>query len=74
VYAAARELTGTGQLGQDTYRAVQRLLGDTGTVEFVTLCGYYSLVSFLLNAFAAPLPPGATPNWDHQAGVTNPDS
>ena len=74
VYAAARELTGTGQLGQDTYRAVQRLLGDTGTVKFVTLCGYYSLVSFLLNAFAVPLPPGATLNWDHQAGVTNPDS
>jgi len=37
-------------------------------VEFVALCGYYSLVSLLLNAFAVPLPPGATPQWDQAAG------
>jgi len=32
-------------------------------VELVSLCGYYTLVSFLLNAFAVPLPPDATPMW-----------
>ncbi len=68
IYTAARELTEAGRLNEDTYRAVQQLLGDAGTVEFVALCGYYSLVSFLLNAFAVPLPPGAAPRWDHQAG------
>jgi len=67
VYAAARQLTETGRLSQDAYGAVQHLLGDTGTVEFVALCGYYSLVSFLLNAFEVPLPAGAAPRWDHQA-------
>jgi hypothetical protein len=32
-------------------------------VELVTLCGYYTLVSFSLNAFAVPLPPGEDATW-----------
>ena len=35
----------------------------TGVVELVSLCGYYTLVSFLLGAFAVPLPPGAPLTW-----------
>ena len=38
-------------------------LGNAGMVELVSLCGYYTLVSFLLNAFAVPLPPDARPMW-----------
>ena len=73
IYAAARQLTDTGQLSQDAYDAVQRLLGDAGAVELVTLCGYYTLISFLLNAFAVPLPPGARPAWpDGPAGPAGP--
>jgi 4-carboxymuconolactone decarboxylase len=53
----------TGQLTDASYFAVRDLLGDTGVVEFVALCGYYSLVSFVLNAFAVPLPAGAEPMW-----------
>jgi 4-carboxymuconolactone decarboxylase len=68
MYAAARELTETGRLSPAAYRDVHALLGDSGAVEFVALCGYYSLVSFLLNAFDVPLPPGATPQWDDSAG------
>jgi 4-carboxymuconolactone decarboxylase len=64
IYAATRQLTGTGQLDAPTYAAAQQLLGDAGMVEFVALCGYYTLVSYLLNAFAVPLPPGAAPMWD----------
>ena len=59
VYAVARQLTGSGQVDQETYDAAQRLLGDAGVVELVSLCGYYTLISFLLNAFTVPLPPGA---------------
>jgi hypothetical protein len=51
------------QLSRDAYDAVQQLPGDAGIVELVLLCGYYTLVSFLLNAFALPLPPGAAPQW-----------
>jgi 4-carboxymuconolactone decarboxylase len=63
VYTAGRELVTTGQLTDASYFAVRDLLGDTGAVEFVALCGYYSLVSFVLNAFAVPLPAGAEPMW-----------
>ena len=32
-------------------------------VELVSICGYYTLISFLLNTFEVPLPDGATPAW-----------
>ena len=35
-------------------------------VELVSLCGYYTLICFLLNAFAVPLPPDAAPMWPHR--------
>jgi 4-carboxymuconolactone decarboxylase len=63
VYTVARQLTADGQLDQDAFAAAQRLLGDAGVVELVSLCGYYTLVSFLLNAFTVPLPPGEAPTW-----------
>jgi 4-carboxymuconolactone decarboxylase len=66
VYTAARQLTTGGQLGQDAFAAAQRLLGQAGVVELVSLCGYYTLVSYLLNAFTVPLPPGAPAVWDDQ--------
>ncbi len=68
VYTAARQVVQTGRLGPDAYEAVRVLLGDKGVVEFVALCGYYTLVSYLLNAFAVPLPPGAEPMWDGETG------
>src|SRR5262245_42431818 len=63
IYQVASELTSTGGLGQHAYDAAQQLLGDQGMVELVSLCGYYTLISFLLNAFAVPLPPEAAPQW-----------
>lgn len=69
VYVAARQLAETGQLGQQAYDEAQQLLGDAGMVELVSLCGYYTLISFLLNAFAVPLPPGASPAWASSPGT-----
>jgi 4-carboxymuconolactone decarboxylase len=63
VYAVARQLGDSGHLDQEAYDAAHRFLGDAGMVELVSLCGYYTLISYLLNAFAVPLPPGATPTW-----------
>ncbi len=68
VYALARQLTQTGRVDDTTYRAARELLGDAGLVELVSLCGYYTTVSFLLNAFDVPLPPGAIPAWPQSAG------
>jgi 4-carboxymuconolactone decarboxylase len=64
VYAAARQLAANGHLDPATYAAAQQLLGDAGLVELVSLCGYYSLISFVLNAFGVGLPPGQEPVWD----------
>jgi 4-carboxymuconolactone decarboxylase len=69
VYAVAHELTEDGQLSQDSYDRAHELLGDAGMVELVSLCGYYTLISYLLNAFAVPVPPGAEPMWPDAAGT-----
>jgi len=63
VYAVARQLVHTGHVDGPAYDAAHQLLGDRGIVELVTLCGYYTLVSFSLNAFDVPLPPGEEPTW-----------
>jgi 4-carboxymuconolactone decarboxylase len=63
VYLAARQLALSGRLDQQTFGAAHRFLGDAGMVELVSLCGYYTLISFLLNALAVPLPPDAAPMW-----------
>lgn len=63
VYAVARQLVTTGRLDQAAFDAASRLLGEAGMVELVSLCGYYTLICYLLNAFDVPLPAGATPTW-----------
>ena len=63
VYAAARQLVIDGRLEQAVYDDAHRLLGDRGMVELVSLCGYYTLVSFTLNAFDVPLPEGVARQW-----------
>jgi len=63
VHAVARELATTGRVSDPTYAAARDLLGDRGVVELVALCGYYTLISFTLNAFDVPLPDGVAPVW-----------
>jgi 4-carboxymuconolactone decarboxylase len=63
VHAVATQLVADGHVDPATYEAARQLLGDRGTVEIVTLCGYYTLVCFTLNAFDVPLPPGEAPTW-----------
>jgi 4-carboxymuconolactone decarboxylase len=66
VHDVARQLVDDGHVDQATYDAAHTLLGDRGIVELITLCGYYTLVSFTLNAFEVALPPGAAPTWPDQ--------
>lgn len=63
IYTAARELVTTGRLSQPAFEAGQRLLGDQGMIELVSLCGYYTLISYLLNAFEVELPGGEPGQW-----------
>ncbi len=63
VYAFARQLVAGGGVDDQSYAGAVERLGRQGVVELVSLCGYYTLVSFTLNAFAVPLPPGVAPTW-----------
>jgi 4-carboxymuconolactone decarboxylase len=63
IYRAAKQLSEDGRLDAETYAAAHAFVGDRGMVELVSLVGYYSLVSFTLNAFEIGLPPGATPTF-----------
>jgi 4-carboxymuconolactone decarboxylase len=67
VYTVARQLTADGHLDGHAFAAAQRLLGYDGAVELVSLCGYYTLVSFLLNAFTVPLPAGEAETWGERS-------
>ena len=63
VYGFARQLVIGRGVDDATFASALELLGRQGVVELVSLCGYYTLVSFTLNAFAVPLPPGVAPSW-----------
>lgn len=63
VYQVAYRLTNEGTVSADLLAACREQLGDAGAAELVTTCGYYTLVSFVLNAFDVPLPPGASKRW-----------
>ena len=51
-------LVETGRVEPALYESARAHLGDGGLVELVTLAGYYTLVSFTLNAFEVSLPGG----------------
>ncbi|MGW2222518.1 carboxymuconolactone decarboxylase family protein [Nonomuraea sp. NPDC001684] len=54
---AARELTRTGTLAEEDYRAVTAALGERGLFELTTLVGYYATLALQLRVFAGELPP-----------------
>ena len=58
VYDFTAALLETGRVEPAAYDAARAQIGDSGLVELVTLAGYYTLVSFTLNAFEVPLPAG----------------
>ncbi|MBR0954942.1 carboxymuconolactone decarboxylase family protein [Bradyrhizobium canariense] len=58
VYEFARMLQQTGQVGQETYNAIQRRWATRGVVELTAVIGYYTMVSITLNAHRLPLPEG----------------
>src|SRR5688572_31661888 len=61
LYDFCMELQRNHGVSDATYeRAVERL-GEQGVIETVSLVGYYTMISMVLNTSRAPLPDGATP-------------
>ena len=67
VYDFTAALLDTGKVDRATYDAARGRIGDEGLVELVTLAGYYTLVSFILNAFEVPLPAGEPHAFDDRS-------
>ena len=66
VAEVARALTADSRLDDSLYQRALETLGEQGLVELVGVIGYYVLVSYTLNVFEKPLPPGAEkPFADH---------
>src|SRR3954467_5023164 len=57
-YDVAKSLHETHVLPKPLYDHATKLLGERGLVEIIGLCGYYTLVSMTLNAYAFDLPAG----------------
>ncbi len=69
VYSIAHQLVRDGRVDPDRYAAGVAVLGERGMVELVTLCGYYTLISFTLNAFEVGLPDGVDRQWSDSPGL-----
>lgn len=65
VHDFTRAMLDDGRVGDDVYAAARAHVGDQGMVELTQLIGYYTLVSFTLNAFQVELPPGHDPVWPY---------
>ena len=63
VHRFTTQLLRNGRVDDETYRDTVALVGEQGAVELVVLCGYYTLVALLLNAFQLPVPEGEESTW-----------
>lgn len=57
-YQLTRQLLADHRIEDETYRQATETFGVEGTIELVTVVGYYCLVSLSLNAFEVPLREG----------------
>src|SRR5215212_6040111 len=57
LHALIKELYRDKRVSDHTYKNVNKILGDAGTVELVGLLGYYAMVAMTLNVFRMPVPP-----------------
>jgi len=58
IYAFIKELYRDKRVSDRTYKSVNTLLEDAGTVELVGLLGYYAMVAMTLDVFRMPIPEG----------------
>jgi 4-carboxymuconolactone decarboxylase len=61
VYELVMELQRNHSVSDATYERALERFGEQGVVEIVSLMGYYTMISMILNTSRAPLPEGAVP-------------
>ena len=60
VYQTAMALNHRHRLSDAEFSEAREVLGETGLVDVIGLCGYYAMVSLTLNAYEMPTPDGST--------------
>ena len=63
-YDLATELHRTQRLSDATYNRAVDHFGEAGVLELLSLVGYYTAISVILNGFNIPLDPGETPPFE----------
>jgi 4-carboxymuconolactone decarboxylase len=61
VYDFCRELHETKRVGDAAWKAALERFGERGVIDLIGTCGYYSVVSMVLNAARVPMPEGVAP-------------
>jgi 4-carboxymuconolactone decarboxylase len=61
VYEFVTELNRDHGVSDKTFKAVVEKFGERGAVDLIGVCGYYTLISMVLNVAQVPLPAGAPP-------------
>ena len=60
-YDVCEEVNRSGRLSDATFDRATKVFGHDGVLELISVCGYYSLLAFVLNVADDPLPDGASP-------------
>ena len=71
-YEVATSLVTTGSLPESLHARGLSALGERALVELVLVCGWYTLVSFAVNAFEVPMPAGVEPAWQNPGHLPPP--
>jgi 4-carboxymuconolactone decarboxylase len=58
IYEFAKELHERKGVSDAAFEAVRKLFGEKGVIDLIGACGYYTLVSMVLNVERHPLPDG----------------
>ena len=61
VYEFATSLLKTGEVPDALYKRASDRFGERGVMDLTGACGYYSIVSMVLNVAQVPLPAGEKP-------------
>ena len=61
VYEFATSLLKTGEMPDALYKRASDRFGERGVMDLTGACGYYSIVSMVLNVAQVPLPAGEKP-------------
>jgi 4-carboxymuconolactone decarboxylase len=61
VYDFMRDLHEKHNVGDETYRNAQQILGQEVVTDLIGMAGYYTLLAMVLNVYEVPLPDGSKP-------------